>query len=331
VAIDWYEHVYRELRPVAPSGATFAVQTNGIAISDAWIDFLRRTQTRVGMSIDGPQQFHDRRRKTRAGAPTWSLVMQNLHRLQSAGLDPRVITVLHPDCLSAGGDFYQFYRDNGISQVSFSIDESHGANPASSFEKADHKPAMVAFLRTILSMAFSQGYPLHLRAIERMAGVLANGGEADNEQVKPWDVVAVAINGDVTSFSPDFMELKSVAHNNFCFGNILQDEFDDLINSAIFQRTYDEIRAGVDLCRESCRYFALCGGGAPSNKMAENKSLESGETLFCKLSVQAPADALVEFLQMHRQARSAETAIIGSTNQPGEEGSIAPCSYRVWP
>jgi uncharacterized protein len=294
--VAWYEYAYRSLRPVTPPQATFAIQTNGVSISRAWIDFLRRNEMRIGMSIDGPQRFHDARRKTRAGTPTWSLVMNNLRRLQSEGLYPSVISVLHPDSLSAPDEFFRFYRDNDIHHISFSIDEAEGANAASSFEGFDHKPAMVAFLREMLSLAFSGGYSLHIREIERISHVLADGGPAENEQVEPWNVIVVAASGDVTSFSPEFMELKSAAHNNFCFGNILQNGFDEIVDNAVFKRTYNEIRVGVEYCRAGCRYFGVCGGGAPSNKMFENNSLASGETMFCRLSIQAAADALIEFL-----------------------------------
>lgn len=297
VPVAWYEAAYEKLRPVTPAHGIFAIQTNGVAISEAWIDFLKRSQTAVGLSIDGPQRFHDARRKTRVGKPTWSLVMCSLDRLQSAGLRPSVISVLHPECLSAADDFYRFYRDNKIDQISFSIDEVEGANATSSFDGADHKSAMTAFLSRILSLAFSDGYSLHVREMELIAKVLAAGETADNEQVKPLDVIAVAANGDVTSFSPEFMELRSEAHNNFCFGNILHDTFADLLNDPALKKVADEISRGVELCLKTCRYFGVCGGGSPSNKMFENKSLQSSETSFCKLSVQAPADAFVGFLK----------------------------------
>ncbi len=156
---------------------------------------------------------------------------------------------------------------------------------------------MIAFLVRMLNLAFGEGYPLKIREIERVGQVMAETALPLNEQVQPWDVVAIAVNGDVTTYSPDFMELKSAHHNNFCFGNILQDDFGDLNDNTYFRRATDDIRVGVELCRTHCRYFGVCGGGAPSNKMFENKSLKSDETSFCRLSIQAPADALLEFLR----------------------------------
>src|SRR5262249_30789838 len=99
--IRWYEHAYDRLTDVTPRRASFAMQSNGIALDDRWIDLFRRTNTNVSLSIDGPQRFHDRRRRTRNDKPTWSLAMRGLKRMQDAGFDPRVITVLHP----AGLDF----------------------------------------------------------------------------------------------------------------------------------------------------------------------------------------------------------------------------------
>ena len=58
--------------------------------------------------------------------------------------------------------------------------------------------------------------------------------------------------------------------------------------------------------RDSCRYFGVCGGGAPVNKMFENRSLVSGETSFGRLSIQAAADALLKFLD--RQADDSRQA-----------------------
>jgi uncharacterized protein len=294
VPLSWYERAYAALRPSLPQAATFTLQSNGISLSEPWTDFLKRSDTQIGLSIDGPQRFHDLRRKTRAGGPTWSLVVRTLRRLQDAGIYPNVISVLHPAALTAAGEFYRFYRDHGVEQVSFSIDEAEGANAASSFDGCDTE-RMAEFITAILHLAYRDGYPLRIREVERVAHRLAAGGAADNEQVEPWAVIVVAANGNVTSFSPEFMELRSAAHDDFCFGNVLRDSFEDILESAAFLRTRDEIVRGVEACR-SCRYFGICGGGAPANKMMENGSLASRETLFCRLSVQSAADALLRFL-----------------------------------
>src|SRR5262249_45366976 len=151
----------------------FRIQSNGIAISSEWIDFLRDTGTRIGLSIDGPQRFHDARRKTKTGGDTWTLVMKSLRRPQESGGEPNVRNVLRPHFLSAAHEFYAFYKEYEIADVSFSIDEAQGANRSSSFDEEDQKAAMTAFFVELLDRAFADRYPLRIRDIERMSTILA--------------------------------------------------------------------------------------------------------------------------------------------------------------
>jgi uncharacterized protein len=148
----------------------------------------------------------------------------------------------------------------------------------------------------LLKRAFTEQHPLHIKEIERIAAILVHGA-ADNEQVKPWDVIVVAANGDVTTFSPEFMEVRSPFHDNFRFGNVLEDDFEGLVAKALVAKTYTQIQKGVERCRADCAYFSICGGGAPANKFQETGSLETTETQFCRLSIQGAAEALRKFLQ----------------------------------
>lgn len=301
VPVSWYRSAYTELRKTAPEATNFSLQSNGISLRRDWIDFARETGTQVGLSIDGPREFHDARRKTRNGKGTWTLAMQALRELQQARIHPNVVTVLHPSSLQAADAYFEFYRDNDISHVSFSIDESEGHHATSSFDAEDYSDAITGFLFRVLRRAYLEGFPLHIKEVERIAAILA-GGELHNEQIDAWDVLVVAANGDVTTFSPEFMEVRSRSHRDFRFGNILSDDFEQILNDELVSRTQAEIRRGVDRCRASCRYFAVCGGGAPSNKMQENGSLESAETKFCKLSVQSAAEAfrrLSQWVRLH--------------------------------
>ena len=294
--VAWYQHAYRRLVDVAPPQASFAMQSNGIAIDARWIEFFRRTGTNVSLSIDGPERFHDQRRRTRNDKPTWSLAMRALRRLQAAGLDPSVITVLHPAGLICPHEYYAFYRDHGITQISFSVDELEGANLASSFGGADYKPAVTHFIRAIMESAYREGFPLHIREVERVAQVLSGIGTSGNEQVEPWAAIVVTADGGVSTFSPEFTSAAAPEYGGFVFGNIVDGDLDDFAETDAFTRCASEVAQGVDACRSSCRYFDVCGGGSPVNKYCETGSLRATETQFCRLTTQTAADALLAFL-----------------------------------
>jgi len=300
--IAWYEHAYSRLMDVAPPRTRFGMQSNGIAIDDKWIDLFRRTNTNVGLSIDGPQRFHDARRRTRNDKPTWHLAIEALKRLQDSGFDPSVITVLHPDGLECPEDYYAFYYRHGITQVGFSVDELEGANKSSSFAGKHFKVAVTAFLLSILELAYRDSFPLHIREVERIAQKLAGVELSENEQVEPWAAIVVAADGSISTFSPEFMEMNAPAYGNFAFGSIVDESLEEVGRSPAFLRASREIAQGVEACRKSCRYFSVCGGGSPVNKLSETGDMKATETDFCRLTTQASSDALMTFIERRSNA-----------------------------
>lgn len=296
VSLDWYKDAYHVLTAAAPPGLRFAMQTNGIAMTPAWVEFLRHTGTSVGLSIDGPQRFHDARRRTRKGGPTWELVRRGLALLQEVDIFPPVICVLSPESLQVPQEFCQFFADHNITNVSFSIDELEGVNASSSFDGADYKPAMTRFMVHLLLQAQLAGFPLRVREMERIAAIGCGIGRLENEQVRPWDIVTVDARGNVSTFSPEATEAAGEEYGGFIFGNLLSGSLADCMSSPYLRRLAADIAEGVESCRATCRYFDICGGGAPINKFIENGTVNSTETQYCRLGTQAAADALAELL-----------------------------------
>lgn len=310
--IRWYEHAQARLASAAPEHTSFAMQSNGIAINQRWVEFFHHSKTNVSLSIDGPQRFHDARRRTRNNRPTWSFAMRGLRRLQDAGLDPSVITVLHPEGLDCAEEYFDFYREHDITEVSFSIDELEGANRASSFAGRDCKTAVTGFVLAIMQRAYREGYPLQIREVERIAQILSGFELAGNEQVEPWAAVIVAADGSVSTFSPEFMEATAPAYDNFVFGNILDGDLDEFSRANAYRLVSGQVATGIAACKATCRYFAVCGGGSPVNKFCEHGDLAATETEFCRLTTQAAADALNAFIFHGPKSRSERaTQVIG--------------------
>ena len=71
-----------------------------------------------------------------------------------------------------------------------------------------------------------------------------------------------------------------------------------------------DIAAGVELCRQRCEYFSICGGGEPVNKLAENGSFVSTETTFCRMTKMRATDLVLDLLDLVGQ-REAELSAAG--------------------
>ena len=214
-----------------------------------------------------------------------------------------MITVLHPDGLECPEDYYAFYRDHGITQVSFSVDELEGANKSTSFAGKDFKAAITAFMLAMLEQAYRDSFPLHIREVERIAQRLAGVELSGNEQVEPWAAIVVAANGSVSTFSPEFMEMNAPEYDDFVFGNILDGALTAFAATEVFERCARDVAAGVAACRSTCRYFDVCGGGSPVNKFSERGDLRTTETDFCRLTTQTSADALLAFVASRGMAK----------------------------
>jgi len=62
------------------------LQTNGTLLDDQWYSFLRQNKFLVGLSIDGPQELHDRFRVNKGGQPTFDKVFAAGQQLQKYGI-----------------------------------------------------------------------------------------------------------------------------------------------------------------------------------------------------------------------------------------------------
>ncbi len=87
------------------------------------------------------------------------------------------------------------------------------------------------------------------------------------------------------------------AYGKFTFGNVFHNTLEDITSDPKFIAVHEQIQRGVARCQATCAYFAFCGGGHPSNKISENGTFDSTETLACRLKVQAATDALLEHLE----------------------------------
>lgn len=70
-----------------------ALQTNGTLLNDEWCRFFKDNNWLVGVSIDGPQEFHDEYRKTKAGAPSFRKVMHGIELLRKHGVEWNALAV----------------------------------------------------------------------------------------------------------------------------------------------------------------------------------------------------------------------------------------------
>lgn len=95
------------------------IQTNATLLTDEWCRFFRDNNFLVGVSIDGPQEFHDEYRRTATGRPTFHKVMQGIRMLNRYGVEWNALAVVNDYNADYPLDFYHFFKDIGCRYIQF--------------------------------------------------------------------------------------------------------------------------------------------------------------------------------------------------------------------
>ena len=95
------------------------IQTNGTLLTDEWCEFFAKNHWLVGISIDGPQEYHDHYRVTPAGKPSWEKVMQGILLLKKHRVEWNAMAVVNAYNAEHPLEFYHFFRDNGCQYLQF--------------------------------------------------------------------------------------------------------------------------------------------------------------------------------------------------------------------
>ncbi|WP_457813147.1 radical SAM protein [Sinorhizobium meliloti] len=127
---------------LGPRLKSLAIQTNATLINDEWIDAFHHWNVSVGVSLDGPPQIHDRFRVDHQGRGTQARTLSGIERLQRAGFDPGILSVVNPG--EDGLAVYRYFRRLGLRWMDFLLPDvshdnvtklygHHGATPVADY------------------------------------------------------------------------------------------------------------------------------------------------------------------------------------------------------
>lgn len=317
---DWYRRAFSIAAAHAPAGVTVrhCFQTNAILLSDEYARFFKETGANVGVSIDGPQSLHDARRTTRDGKGTFERAMAGISRLREQAVPFTTISVLGAEALEQPDQMYDFFKSLGPLEVGFNIEEIEGENLESSLAGAEMEVKVRSFFRRLAERVSRDPQPLRIRELANgrgaALGALANAGGGGSSENNPLSIISVDTEGRISTFSPELLQMPGEV-DAYTFGTVETIDFTRIWQNNAFAAMHADIEKGVAMCRETCSYFGACQGGAPANKLAENGTFASAETMHCRLSKQVVIDLTEELLLAELQAKQARRPALGTTTE----------------
>ena len=298
--IAFYDQASARLRQLLerrglPAGTIVqSLQTNATVINGDWCDCFERNDIHVGVSMDGPAFLHDAHRVTRTGLPTHGAVMRGIDWLLRRQIAFQVICVLTADALDHADGLFDFFLEHGITDVGFNMEETEGENAASSLKAPRAEQGYRVFLERFWQRCMEQPGNLRLREFDGIVSLAcSNARMAQTDMNAPFAIVNVDARGNVSTFDPELLSVPTAEYGDFAFGHVLHDSLEAIAATDKLQRVLQEIRSGVERCRQECEYFGLCGGGAGSNKYWEHRSFDCTETQACRYRIKLVADVVL--------------------------------------
>jgi len=95
------------------------LQTNGTLLDDRWCEFLAKHSFLVGLSLDGPEDVHDRYRRGADGRPSFESVMRALGLLKKHGIAFNVLACVTDYAAARPLHVYWFLKSAGVEFIQF--------------------------------------------------------------------------------------------------------------------------------------------------------------------------------------------------------------------
>src|SRR6202034_4445462 len=156
-----------------------SVQTNGVLLNESWMEFFKKWDFRVGVSIDGPAHIHDRWRKTRKGNGIHAAVARRLGLLAEHGVEFDVISVITPVTLDYVEDYLAYMTALAPRSLGINVEESEGAHSSSAMADMSFLGRFREFASSLADWSAATGIPV--RELQSVDHVVCNRtGEQQN-------------------------------------------------------------------------------------------------------------------------------------------------------
>jgi len=305
LGVDYYDRAIARIADIVPREiqVNHSIQSNGVLIDKNWCDFFKRHKIRLGLSVDGPAKVHDIYRKTRNGKGTHAKLSGKLDLLKDQQVPFHVIAVLTDESIQYPDDLFAYFSELGIGYLCFNIEEIEGCNLSSNLLERNRYERYSTFLTRFHEQRFRLQPELRIREIDgAISSVMSWRDNQNPERLKPQEntpfkILNVDVNGNFSTFSPELLGTTHERYGDFRLGNLFSTAIADCLRDPHYQGIANAVLQGVQNCQHECDYFDLCGGGSPSNKLAENNCLDSTETAYCRLQRKACIDTALNILE----------------------------------
>ena len=305
LGLAYFEEIVRLQKKYTPANTIISndLQTNGTLLNDKWCAFLARNNFLVGLSIDGPQMYHDAFRTNKSGRGTFTRVMESVALLHKHRVNFATLTCVNSLTSKQPLEVYRFLRDVVRSpQIQFIpiVEPKSFRETAPQHWKGEEMPIMGSkqtcpgepdsvvedwcvksedwgtFLCTVFDEWFTKDAgKVNIQYFE--AAFTAWIGQ-DSPLCTQGSIcgkgLAMEPNGDVYT-------CDHYVYPEYKIGNAFEDRLDKMAFSREQQQFgFNKTRSLTDQCKK-CDYAFACYGECPKNRFVRSYDGQAGHNYLC--------------------------------------------------
>ncbi len=274
------------------------IQTNGTLLNREWTSLFRKHNFLVGISIDGPQDIHDRYRKDKGRNPTFDKVIRGIGLLYSAGVEFNTMSTVNKASEGRGLEVYQFLKSIGSHYMQFMPVLEHVKYPldkngkpvkgARLFIVDPHESGAQIAPWSVSDVGFGKFmcdiFDYWVRNdvgryyVNQFDATLANW-----YGVQPGTCVYAETCGgnSVIEHNGDLYPCDHFVYPKYLLGNITEKSISDMMKSDL------QVKFGIDKrnslpskCRR-CEWLFTCHGECPKHRFNSTEAGETGLNALC--------------------------------------------------
>lgn len=293
------------------------LQTNGLLLTDEWCRFLHDNNWLVGISIDGPQEFHDEYRRNRAGQQSFHRVMKAVRMLQAHGVEWNALAVVNDYNADHPVEFYRFFKEIGCRYIQFTpiVERLSGGGLASVGDSGELAPFSVSPQQwgDFLCGVFDEWV---LEDVGQYYVQIFDSTLANWAGVEPGVCTMGSRCGHaaVLEHNGDLYSCDHFVFPQYKLGNITEKTIIEMMMSERQQQFGEAKRASLPRqCRE-CRFLFACNGECPKNRFAVTADGEPGLNYLCEgyRKYFAHVAPFMDFMKAELDARRAPANVMNS-------------------
>jgi uncharacterized protein len=266
----------RALRDRRGLNINLAVQTNATMVDDAFVEIFARNQIFVGVSLDGPAEVHDAKRRDKLGMGTHERALKGLQRLMAStaeGMSPPAITAVI-DPATRPQDVVEYFLDLGVEHVDFQLpDDNHDTYPHEQWPVGTFGTWLIDLYEVLRRIR----RPLRVRSMELLIRLIL-GAPYGGDILGTRSFGTLVIDTDGAYHAHD--ALKGTFDGATALGrSVHSDGIQSLEADPMVLAFTDKTTAAASTCRR-CPVFSVCGGGLVAHRYSAARGFDN-TSVYC--------------------------------------------------